>query len=88
MVLEKYDYTKEGIDTPSSCALRCRGIWAGVMAGVAIRTVISHEPSGSTHTFRNTWLYSTPRSVAILLAKQDSLVRTTGGECYGDKVRL
>jgi hypothetical protein len=83
MVLERYYYKKEGIDTPSSCALRCRGTWAGIMAGVAIRIVICQELSGSTHTFRNTWLYSTPRSVAILLVEQDSLVALRGENVMG-----
>ena len=73
MILEKYDHTKEGIDKPSSRTLRCRhrrGTWAGVMVVII---VISHERSGRTHTFREGRLYSTPRSVAILLGKQECL---------------
>ena len=31
MVLNQYHCTKERIDTPSSCALRCRGTWAGTV---------------------------------------------------------
>jgi hypothetical protein len=31
MVLHENHYAKERIDAPSSCALRCRGTWAGVM---------------------------------------------------------
>jgi hypothetical protein len=58
-------YTKGGIDAPSSCTLRSRGTWAGEW--VTITTVINHRPASSTHAFRSIWLYSTSRSVAILL---------------------
>ena len=83
MVLEQYDYTKEGNHTPSSCALRCRGSWAGVMARVAIRTFISHGDDLVARTHSGTFGY-TPYLVQWQL--QESLVGTTGGECYGDKV--
>ena len=68
MVLEKYHQIKEGIDTPLSCALGCRRALAAV-TGFAIKTVISRGPStSSTDASRDVWLYSTSRSVAILLA--------------------
>ena len=45
---------------------------------------IGHRPSSSTHAFRNIWLCSISRWVAILQAMQESLV-CTGGD-GGDRV--
>ena len=85
MVFEQYLCTKEGIDAPSSCAVRCRhcrGTGAGVVLGSSLN---SHRRSGDTHALRYTWLYS-KSCWADILQVQESLVGTAGGRCYGGRV--
>ena len=47
MAVGEYHYTKDGIDVPSSCGLRCRGAWAGVMGhSLVIGHLVVHTHQG------------------------------------------